>query len=54
MLVIDIKRLKKAYRSTNQFIVDVLSIFPTDLAFFYFGLDFIVLRYVFNKPHPEI
>ncbi|XP_061485393.1 cyclic nucleotide-gated cation channel alpha-3 isoform X3 [Rhineura floridana] len=45
LLVRDKKKLRQNYQSTFQFKLDILSLFPTDLGFFKFGLNYPELRF---------
>nr|XP_026696385.1 cyclic nucleotide-gated cation channel alpha-3-like isoform X2 [Ciona intestinalis] len=45
LLVKDKARLRKAYRSSYQFYVDVISILPTDLGYIFFGIHQLELRF---------
>ncbi|ETE71897.1 hypothetical protein L345_02279, partial [Ophiophagus hannah] len=45
LLVKDEKKLKEFYKATLQFKLDLLSLFPTDLAFLHFGLNYPELRF---------
>ncbi|XP_034287251.1 cyclic nucleotide-gated cation channel alpha-3 isoform X2 [Pantherophis guttatus] len=45
LLVKDEKKLKEFYKSTLQFKLDLLSLFPTDLGFLYFGMNYPELRF---------
>uniref|UniRef100_H3A9A8 Cyclic nucleotide gated channel subunit alpha 1 n=2 Tax=Latimeria chalumnae TaxID=7897 RepID=H3A9A8_LATCH len=44
LLVRDEEKLRETYKKTLQFRLDLLSIVPTDLLFFYFGLNYPELR----------
>ncbi|KAG8137447.1 putative Cyclic nucleotide-gated channel cone photoreceptor subunit alpha protein [Naja naja] len=45
LLVKDEKKLKEFYKATLQFKLDLLSLFPTDLGFLHFGLNYPELRF---------
>ncbi|XP_015685276.1 cyclic nucleotide-gated cation channel alpha-3 [Protobothrops mucrosquamatus] len=45
LLVKDEKKLKEYYKSTLQFKLDLLSLFPTDLGFLHFGMNYPELRF---------
>uniref|UniRef100_H2YVD2 Cyclic nucleotide-binding domain-containing protein n=1 Tax=Ciona savignyi TaxID=51511 RepID=H2YVD2_CIOSA len=45
LLVKDKDRLKKAYRSSFQYYIDLISILPTDLGYIFFGIHQLELRF---------
>ncbi|KAJ1215021.1 hypothetical protein NDU88_002631 [Pleurodeles waltl] len=44
LLISDERKLREKYKKTSQFKLDVISIIPTDIFYFYLGLDYPELR----------